>query len=85
MFTSLWKASKIETAASAADMIANALVVAFVVFPTASSSSVTSLTLPSSPAISAMPLALSVIGPNESIDMMIPVSESMDIVAMAVL
>ena len=84
-FTSLWNASKIETAASAADITAKALVVALVVFPIASSSSVTVRTLPSSPAISAIPLALSVIGPNESIDMMTPVSESIDIVAMAVL
>src|SRR5579884_3022050 len=56
-----------------------------VVFPTASSSSVTSLTELSRPAISTIPLALSVIGPNESIDIMAPVKESSAIAAIAVL
>src|SRR5712692_8424699 len=85
LVASFWNASKIATAASAADVIANALVVAFVVLPSASSSSVTVRTLLSSPAISTIPLALSVIGPNESMDMIIPVRESIDIVATAVL
>ena len=83
-FTSDWKASNIDTAARAADITAKALVVAFVVFPTASSSSVTLRTDSSRPAISTMPFALSVMGPNESMDMTIPVSESIDMVAMAV-
>ena len=85
LFTSLWKAKKMATAARAADVTANALVVAFVVLPTASSSSVTSRTPLSSPAISTIPFALSVIGPKESMDMITPVSESSAIVAIAVL
>jgi hypothetical protein len=83
--TSDWNASKMETAARAADITAKALVVALVVFPMASSSSVTVLTDSSSPAISTMPFALSVMGPKESMDMIIPVSESIDMVATAVL
>ncbi len=50
---------------------------AFVVFPTASSGSVTARASGGSPAISAIPPALSVIGPNASIEMIIPVTASM--------
>ena len=55
---------------------------AFVVLPTASSGSVTARTLSGISAISAMPPALSVIGPNESIATMMPAIESIDMTAM---
>jgi hypothetical protein len=51
------------SAVSAADAIANPLPIAAVVFPTASSLSVLSLTSEGSSAISAIPPALSEIGP----------------------
>jgi hypothetical protein len=52
------------------------LVTAFVVLPTASSGSVTLRTPSGRSAISAMPPALSVIGPNASSATMRPVSDS---------
>ena len=64
-------------AASTAEPIAYPLVTAFVVFPTASRGSVTARASAGSFAISAIPPALSVIGPNASIEMIIPVTASM--------
>ncbi len=57
------------------------LVTALVVLPTASSGSVMARTLSSMPAISAMPPALSVIGPNASSATTTPVRESIAITA----
>ena len=56
---------------------------AFIVFPMASRSSVVSRTFLSSPAITAIPPALSVIGPNASSAMMIPDIDNIDITATA--
>ncbi len=64
------------TAAITAEPIAMPLVTAFVVLPTASRSSITLRAFLSSPAISPIPLALSEIGPNESIEIVLPVSVS---------
>ena len=55
--------TKSDNAVSAAEPMAKPLPMAAVVFPTASSLSVMSLTLSSSPDISAIPPALSAIGP----------------------
>ena len=60
--SSTYAANK-TSVASAAEPIAYPLVIALVVFPTASNGSVTARTFSGSPAISAMPPALSVIGP----------------------
>ncbi len=57
--------------------------IALVVLPTASRGSVTPRTLSGISAISAIPPALSVIGPNESIATMIPAIESIAIAATA--
>ncbi len=57
------KATKSARAPSAAPAIAKPFVVAFVVLPTESSSSVTLRTFSGAPLISAIPPALSVIGP----------------------
>ena len=57
------KAAKRASAVKAAEPIANPLPIAAVVLPTASSLSVRSRTSPGSSAISAMPPALSEIGP----------------------
>ena len=57
------KAANNASAVSAADAIANPLPIAAVVFPTASNLSVLSLTSAGSSAISAIPPALSEIGP----------------------
>ena len=57
------KAANNASAVSAADAIANPLPIAAVVFPTASSLSVLSLTSGGNSAISAIPPALSDIGP----------------------
>ena len=59
-------------AANAALAIANPLVTAFVVFPTASISSVTLRFSSPIPVISTIPPALSAIGPNASILSTIP-------------
>ncbi len=64
-------------AASTAEPIAYPFVIALVVLPTASSGSVIARACSGSLAISAMPPALSVIGPKASIEMIIPVTESM--------
>ncbi len=69
------------SAASAADPIAYPLVTALVVLPTASSGSVTLRTSSGRSAISAMPPALSVIGPNASSATIRPVSDSCAITA----
>ena len=60
------KAANRTKAVNAADPIANPLPIAAVVFPTASSLSVLSRTTGSSPVISAIPPALSAIGPYAS-------------------
>jgi hypothetical protein len=73
---------KSTRAASAAEPIAYPLVTAFVVLPTASSGSVTFRTSSGNSAISAMPPALSVIGPKASSATIRPVSESCAITAM---
>ena len=56
---------------------------ALVVLPTASSASVEMRTSPGSPAISAMPPALSVTGPKASSATIIPATPSMVVTAMA--
>ncbi len=65
------------TAAITAEPIATPLVTALVVLPVASRSSITSRALFSRFAISPMPLALSEIGPNASIEMVLPVRLNM--------
>ena len=75
------KAANSTSAASTAEPIAYPLVTALVVLPTASSGSVTSRTSSGSSAISAMPPALSVIGPKASSATIRPVSESCAITA----
>ena len=75
------KALNSTSAASAAEPIAYPLVTALVVLPTASSGSVTSRTSSGRSAISAIPPALSVIGPNASRATIRPVSESCAITA----
>src|SRR3989344_4619269 len=57
---------------------------ALVVFPTASKESVMLLTSWGAPLISAIPPALSVIGPKESIAIIIPATESIDTAATAI-
>ena len=69
------------SAASAAEPIAYPLVTALVVLPTASSGSVTLRTSSGRSAISAIPPALSVIGPNASSATISPVSDSCAITA----
>ena len=69
------------SAASAAEPIAYPLVTALVVLPTASSRSVTVRTSSGRSAISAIPPALSVIGPNASSATISPVSDSCAITA----
>ena len=64
-------------AVSAADAMANPLAIAAVVFPTASSLSVTSRTLCGNSDISAMPPALSDIGPYASTATVMPVVDNM--------
>src|SRR3989344_1825491 len=75
--------AKSTNAANPADAMAYPLVTAFVVLPTASSASVISRTFAGAPLISAMPPALSVIGPKESIATIIPATESMATAASA--
>ncbi len=75
------KALKRTSAASAAEPIAYPLVTALVVLPTASSGSVMSRTSCGRSAISAIPPALSVIGPKASRATISPVSESCAITA----
>ena len=76
------KALNSTSAASAAEPIAYPLVTALVVFPTASRGSVMSRTSCGRSAISAMPPALSVIGPKASSATIKPVSDSCAITAM---
>ena len=59
-------------------------VTAFIVFPTASSSSVTVLVDSGRSLITATPPALSVIGPKASSEIMIPAMESMLMTAIAI-
>ena len=79
--SSILKALNRTSAASAAEPIAYPLVTALVVLPTASSGSVTLRTSSGRSAISAIPPALSVIGPNASRATISPVSESCAITA----
>ena len=72
---------KRTSAASAAEPIAYPFVTAFVVLPTASSWSVIVRTFSGRSAISAIPPALSVTGPNASSATMRPVMESWAITA----
>ena len=71
-------------AVNAADAIAKPLPIAAVVFPTASSLSVLSLTIGSRSAISAIPPALSEIGPYASTANCIPVFASIPTAAIAI-
>ena len=82
--TSSMYAENSRNAANAADPIAYPLVSAFVVLPTASSLSVLCLTSFAALLISAMPPALSVIGPNVSIARMYAAVDNIPIVAIAV-
>ena len=75
------KAANSTSAASTAEPIAYPFVTALVVLPTASSGSVTPRTSSGRSAISAMPPALSVIGPNASSATIRPVSDSCAITA----
>ena len=75
------KAANSTSAASTAEPIAYPLVTALVVLPTASSGSVTLRTSSGRSAISAMPPALSVIGPKASSATIRPVSDSCAITA----
>src|SRR3989344_5724427 len=59
------------------------LVIALVVLPTVSKASVIFLTSSGALVIAAMPPALSVMGPNESIATIMPATESMDVAAIA--
>ena len=80
--SSSMNAANSTSAASTAEPIAYPLVTALVVLPTASSGSVTLRTSSGRSAISAMPPALSVIGPNASSATIRPVSDSCAITAM---
>ena len=82
--SSILKALNRTSAASAAEPIAYPLVTALVVLPTASSGSVTLRTSSGRSAISAIPPALSVIGPNASSATISPVSESCAITAIPI-
>src|SRR5438067_2698667 len=72
------------SAANPADAMAYPFVTAFIVLPTASSLSVTARTSFGKLLITATPPALSVIGPNESSEMMIPAIDNIDITAIAI-
>ena len=78
------KSAKRTSAAKPAEPIAYPLVTAFVVLPTASRGSVMPRISSGNSAISAMPPALSVIGPKASSATIIPVSESMEVAAIAI-
>ena len=78
------KAAKSAKAVSAAEAIANPLPIAAVVFPTASNLSVLSLTSGGSSAISAIPPALSEIGPYASTANWIPVLANIPTAAIAI-
>src|SRR3990172_7851325 len=82
--TSLANTEKSASDASTAEPIANPFVTAFVVLPTASNASVILLVLFGIFDISAMPPALSVIGPYASIETIIPVSDSIATAAIAI-
>ena len=75
---------KRASAVSAAEPMAKPLPTAAVVFPTESSLSVISRTLSSRPDISAIPPALSAIGPYASTATVIPVVESIPTAARAI-
>ena len=77
------KAAKRASAVSAAEAIAKPLPVAAVVLPTASNMSVLSRTSGGMPLISAIPPALSAIGPNASIANCIAVVAIIPAAAMA--
>ena len=76
MFACVVNAAKRTNAVKAAEPIANPLPIAAVVFPTASNLSVLSRTFGSSPVISAIPPALSAIGPYASTASWIPIVAS---------
>ncbi len=78
-----WKAANRASAVIAAEPIAKPLPMAAVVLPTASSWSVRSRTLGSWWVISAMPPALSAMGPKASTASWMPVVESMPSAATA--
>ena len=77
LVTSVRKEPKSATAAMTAEPMAIPLVMALVVLPTASRSAIILRAFGSIPAISPMPLALSEMGPKESIDTLLPVSVNM--------
>ena len=79
--SSSWNAANNTSAASTADPMAYPFVTALVVLPTASKGSVTFRTSSGRFAISAMPPALSVIGPNASSATISPVRDSCAITA----
>ncbi len=81
--TSVMKEPKSATAAITAEPIAMPLVMALVVLPTASRSAMIWRALSSRPAISPMPLALSEMGPKESMATLLPVSVNMPMPAKA--
>ena len=78
------KSAKRTNAANPAEPMAYPFVTALVVFPTASNGSVIALISEGNSAISAIPPALSVIGPNASRATIIPVKESIDVAAIAI-
>ena len=73
-----------RSAANPAEPKAYPFVNALVVFPAASNESILSLSSLGAPDISAIPAALSTIGPKPSIPRIIPATESIPIVATAV-
>ena len=83
-FTAFAYEENSASAVSAAEPIANPLPIAAVVFPSASSMSVLSLTSSGNPDISAIPPALSAIGPYASTLKFIPSVASIPIPARAI-
>ncbi len=81
--TSVRNEPKSDTAAMTAEPIATPLVMALVVFPTASRSAMICRAFWSSPAISPIPLALSEMGPKESMATLLPVRVSIPMPVMA--
>ncbi len=77
LVTSVMKEPKSETAAMTAEPMAIPLVMALVVLPTPSRSAMIWRASLSKPAISPMPLALSEMGPKESIATLLPVRVNM--------
>ena len=81
--TSVMKEPNSATAAITAEPMAIPLVMALVVLPTASRSAMIWRAPSSRPAISPMPLALSEMGPKESMATLLPVSVNMPMPVMA--